>query len=437
MKNFHRPAEISLKNVRCFNELQTARLRPITFLVGENSTGKTTLLGCYSMLHQLFHDGWSQVNFNLNPFNMGSFKNIVRIHTEGSTDSQQFDLRLGYDHNKGSKKQVTISFARHQGQPSIKKMKFDLDNSTAHITKSKDDSFSVNVGGIRSKLNFRRHFDFLPMDFLLFSLMSGTETRGQADDISVQAKQFFDEWFRTGTRRGRLAMNQFSLVSLAPLRAAPRRTYDPVKESSSPEGDHVPMQLMRLALSNSASWEKLRKELVSFGNEAGMFSDITVMSHGQDLSDPFQIQVQARSNAPANLIDVGYGVSQSLPILVDVLGAKNTQFILQQPEVHLHPRAQAELANLFVESVKTANNQFLMETHSDFFIDRIRINVKQGNIAAEDVSILFFEPNDESVKIHNLSLDENGNLEGAPEGYRDFFLKETDRLIGFDTSDED
>ena len=83
-----------------------------------------------------------------------------------------------------------------------------------------------------------------------------------------------------------------------------------------------------------------------------------------------------------------------------------------------------------------AENRFLVETHSDYIVDRIRISVRKGLLKPDDVSILYFEPEGAAVTIHNLTLDEDGNLQNAPAGYRDFFLKETDRLLGFeDTSD--
>ena len=160
------------------------------------------------------------------------------------------------------------------------------------------------------------------------------------------------------------------------------------------------------------------------------------------MSDPFQLQVKVRSGPHANLMDVGYGVSQSLPILVDVMAAAESDssrrhrtagrsFLLQQPEVHLHPRGQAQLANLFVEAYRKNGSRFLIETHSDYIVDRVRIAVRKRLLKPDDVSVLYFEPNGNAVTIHNMTLDEDGNLQGAPAGYRDFFLKETDRLLGF------
>ena len=217
------------------------------------------------------------------------------------------------------------------------------------------------------------------------------------------------------------------MIPVAPLRSKPKRTYDPIRDSASPDGEHVPMLMMRLARTDKPHWTSLHDDLVRFGRASGLFSNIKVKRHGRQMSDPFQLQVKVRTGPHANLMDVGYGISQSLPILVDLMHEEQSVFLLQQPEVHLHPRGQAELASLFVESCKKRGNRFLVETHSDYIVDRVRILVRRGELEAGDVSVLYFEPNGNAVTIHNMTLDQDGNLVDAPEGYRDFFLKETDR----------
>ena len=192
------------------------------------------------------------------------------------------------------------------------------------------------------------------------------------------------------------------------------------------------MLMMRLDRTDKSGWTVLHEDLVAFGKASGMFSDIAVKRHGRQMSDPFQLQVKVRTSSRANIMDVGYGVSQSLPILVDVYNHEGCTFLLQQPEVHLHPRAQAELASLFVASYRKGGNHFMIETHSDYIIDRIRIMAKNKVVNPNDVSILYFAPQRNAVKIHNISLNANGDLENVPDGYRDFFIRESDRLLGFD-----
>ena len=132
-----------------------------------------------------------------------------------------------------------------------------------------------------------------------------------------------------------------------------------------------------------------------------------------------------------NLIDVGYGVSMVLPVITELFrGSDTPMFLLQQPEVHLHPSAQAALGSLFCK-VATRNRQLVVETHSDHLLDRVRMDVRDGrsDLKPQDVSILFFERGDLDVRIHSLRLDAEGNVLGAPASYRRFFMEETRRSL--------
>ena len=120
-----------------------------------------------------------------------------------------------------------------------------------------------------------------------------------------------------------------------------------------------------------------------------------------------------------------------LPVITELLRQESIPiFLLQQPEVHLHPSAQAALGGLFCE-IATSNRQLIVETHSDHILDRVRMDVRdgRGNLTPDDVSILFFERNDLDVQIHSLRLDESGNILDAPPGYRRFFMEEQERAL--------
>ena len=217
--------------------------------------------------------------------------------------------------------------------------------------------------------------------------------------------------------------------SIAPIRSKPRRTYDPLKEAETPEGSEIPMVLMRLSATSKDEWAELKRNILDFGEASGLFTDIKVRHLGK-LGDPFQLQITVRGPR-SNLMDVGYGVSQVLPILVRILREKQTRFLLQQPEVHLHPKGQAELTSLFVDVIKNRQNSFVIETHSDHMIDRARIEIMKRRLNPEDLSLIYLEPFQNKVKVHNIRFDSEGNMEGAPDGYRAFFLKESDKLLGF------
>ncbi len=132
-----------------------------------------------------------------------------------------------------------------------------------------------------------------------------------------------------------------------------------------------------------------------------------------------------------NLIDVGYGVSQALPLIVQsVLREKGRILLIQQPEVHLHPKAQAALGTFYAQLAALGENAFVLETHSDYLVDRVRQEVARGTLKPEQVQILFFDRPKMETTVYALELDEVGNIVNAPEQYRQFFLEEELRLIG-------
>lgn len=193
------------------------------------------------------------------------------------------------------------------------------------------------------------------------------------------------------------------------------------------------MLLARLLRSSNEEGARLRDSLIEFGKASGLFTDISVRRLGED-SDPFQILV-GPPKLRRNLVDVGYGVSQVLPILVEILNQpKGKIFLIQQPEVHLHPRAQAALATLFAQLVKERGCQLIVETHSDYFIDRLRMDIRDGKgLRPEQISLLYFELDKKgNSTIYPLKLDDRGAILDPPPGYRSFFLQEELRYFGVD-----
>ena len=436
------PKALILRDVRCFQGEQRGGLRPVTLLVGENSTGKTTFLGCYGVLHRMFSRPYFDPgpDFNEEPFPMGSFRDVVRSRRGPGRRIDEFRLGLEVEPARGGMPRyvLLVTFQEKGSQPVVSSMRFDFrPDSFLELQPAPGGGTAFRIPGrtVEAPVPFGQAM--FTMDFLT-ELTRRERILGELSDLQPVAdylRGLFRRPEATAGRRRRASPFRFprlpELVPVAPLRSKPRRTYDPVRETASPEGEHVPMRMMRLNRTEKGGWTSLHDDLVAFGRGSGLFSDIKVKSHGRQMSDPFQLQVKVRSGPHANIMDVGYGVNQSLPILVDVMAATGRTFLLQQPEVHLHPRGQAELASLFVQAAGKRGNRFLIETHSDYIIDRVRISVRKRILKLDDVSILYFEPAGAAVTIHALTLDAEGNLRNAPTGYRDFFLKETDRLLGF------
>jgi predicted ATPase len=164
---------------------------------------------------------------------------------------------------------------------------------------------------------------------------------------------------------------------------------------------------------------------------SGLFQDVRIKNYGRGATAPFEVDIVLDGKA-LNLSTVGYGVSQSLPVLVELLArGRGTWFAIQQPEVHLHPRAQAALGDVFFEMAAREDKVFLVETHSDFTIDRFRMNYRSARSDKPDSQVLFFERRDKHNVVTPLAIDKSGDLPtDQPQGYRDFFVKEEMRLLG-------
>ena len=194
----------------------------------------------------------------------------------------------------------------------------------------------------------------------------------------------------------------------------------------------MPMVLMNLSTSEQSRWQELKTKLENFGKASGLFTDIRVRKLGRSsMSDPFQLQIKVRGPR-GNIVDVGYGISQILPILVRILTTRrSTRFLLQQPEVHLHPKGQAELVSLLIDMAKNSDHVFIVETHSEAMINRARIEIMEGGVKPKDISLIYLEPEGNKVKVHNISFDKKANMIGVPDSYGDFFLQEHEKLLGF------
>ena len=431
--------QMIVEDVRCFQGQQRGKLRPITLLVGENSTGKTTFMGCYAVLHRMLSSHARRFDdlpdFNEEPFSMGSFRDIVRSRRGPAGRINEFKLGVTVTpaRNSAPPYEMTATFSEQGSEPVVNSWEYRFSSDSYIVLRREpDNSVTVSIPGHEAQFDY----SFEHARFFLYRFLESDDEPARQKDIWAIRSYVQDCFGDFGSKR-RLRNPGFPLrhriAPVAPLRAKPKRTYDPVREAATAEGDHIPMLMMRLDRQQRKRWTPLRQSLTEFGRGAGLFSDIKVRQRGKQISDPFQLQVKVMSGSHANIMDVGYGVSQSLPILVEVLSnhSKECEFLLQQPEVHLHPRGQAELASLFVETAKTRKSRFVVETHSDYIIDRIRISVRKGLLSANDVSILYFEPNVNAVQVRQITLDAHGNLRGAPPGYRQFFIKENDRLLGF------
>ena len=454
--------KLIIEDVRCFAGRQEFDIRPLTFLVGENSTGKSTILGCFDTLFRFVQArgffarrGFARrgnLDFNAPPYQMGVFADIVRI---SAPEKESF--KLGYEFQSENRKEnieyiLTLGEKEEGSEPVVREQKLSGCNSEIillgepkkdmkkrmMIDASETDGkkkFRINISDYLATTNIFEFLDSVshhPTPYL--APVSHHSMRGD-ENISPDEKKL-----QQSVKDILQALNAGwghspfigGVDSFAPIRSEPQRTYNPSNEVISSDGADVPTMLRNMSRKDPENWQRLKKPLVEFGQSSGLFTDIDVRKLGTSMGDPFQLQIQVRKQK-SNLIDTGYGISQILPILARLLSAppRPVSFLMQQPEVHLHPKGQAELSSLLAKLIKYKYHHFIVETHSDAMIDRARIEIMKGNILPEEVSLIYLEPKDNGVDVHNIAFDAQANLMGEPSGYRDFFLKESDRLLGF------
>ena len=457
-----------LKDVRCFKDKQKFNIRPLTFLVGENSTGKSTALGCFQVITDYLVGRVNSINFNSDPFQMGSFENIAR---RSRPKNQEFELGFEFidDRNSTSKFQllVTLGEQTNSANPIAKKVRFIFDDGeiiflNTNTTKN-DEKSEIKIKERNSKKIFtilsdkyqyrpffhealrqiyhysryyeRRHFREEEEEL-------SSRVREEKEKPSSEKKQLIE--FIRQKKLDWSTHFYFQCFSFAPIRSEPKRTYEPWDDIATSFGNDIPVRLKNLSIKNNEDWNRLYENLKNFGTESDLFTDIKVRKFGSSSSNPFQLELKIRKGAATNLMDVGYGISQILPLLVRILTQKRYIlprhilprhiFLMQQPEVHLHPKAQAAFTSLLAALAKSKNNAFIIETHSDYMVNRARIDIMNGNIKnPEDVSLIYLEAQGKDVEVHNLCFDKQGNFKkDPPNSYRDFFLTETHRLLGWE-----
>ena len=450
-KNGNKNIKLTIKNVRCFSSEQHFNIKPLTFLVGENSTGKTTTMACFDIIGNLINNRSRNLSdtldFNRDPYLMGSFEDIVtkKSKANANKNGKKETFEIGFDLEEHNCKYNILFVERKNGaDPVIQKARIDFKNIilncdnkilTVGVKEENEKIIQLSFEDLENRLiyNFIKNPYHLLLPFIDAEIIGNNKRLVKNNKNNQKQREALEKMLKDNRHELRNIFRE-NIVSLSPIHSKPKRTYDPIRETSTPEGIEIPVTLRKL-IDIEKDWKDIHKKLVQFGKTSGLFSDVTVKKYGKSMGEPFQLQFKIRG-FQSNIMDVGYGVSQILPLLVRLFypqkeNSNTKRFLLQQPEIHLHPKAQTAFISLLIENIKQ-NKSFLIETHTDYMLDRARIEIRKKKIPPDEVSLIYLEPTKQGVKAHNMSFDEEGNLIGAPEGYRAFFNKETDRFLGFE-----
>ncbi|MBD2184326.1 AAA family ATPase [Aerosakkonema funiforme] len=210
-----------------------------------------------------------------------------------------------------------------------------------------------------------------------------------------------------------------SLIYIGPLRDYPERLYILSGNSSQQVGKSGKM-VSDILFRNPELLKQVNEQLERFGLEYELKVASYTNKETSELSDVFALRlVDKYTHVNVSLLDVGFGISQVLPIIVQSMLSRNTTLLIEQPEIHIHPRLQAELGSLLAECIKPPlNNQFIIETHSEHLMLRLQKLIRKGELKPEDVSVIYVDRGAEGSKCLHLRLDEEGDfIDEWPGGF--------------------
>jgi len=424
-------SQLSLTNFKSIKGRTEVNLKPYTFIYGPNSAGKSSLI---QSLLLLSHSNFNEVNFRSGTLDLGTFTNAISGQTGGY--EQTFKVGVGFSagvykgfiefeicrnsspgkERLGKFKELNLSLTSSSGatstttfrasQPKVLRLS-SLNNPRWKLT---DPESIGDLAGFRI-MNPDRLFGVLPLFF-----------GDSKDDVAVRTHLGLPSHLTQDMSRDFRDFFKRPLEEICDMAHIP-----PVR--------NIPPELfiddLRSGDTNSLSfYNELAKDVSALDNvnnaldRLEMNYKLIFNEVGSPNLNPRIQRVGSFTLSPVNLKlrlgfqDVGHGVSQVVPVLAAVF-SKRKLISIEQPELHLHPRLQGQLADVLISAHEIHNSQFLIETHSESLMLRFQRKVRDEKISADDVKILYVNPEGNGFSfVSEIDLDKNGNFSAEwPEGF--------------------
>jgi hypothetical protein len=206
-----------------------------------------------------------------------------------------------------------------------------------------------------------------------------------------------------------------------PMRLYPRPAVDDVGRDSAAESIFAEVSPSQLLLGDSSPRRgRFREWRHAFLSDLLRELDIATEIEVKDAS-PYHTTIRVRDSRTrtwANLVDVGYGASQVIPVALACLATSRAPLYVEQPEIHLHPRAQAAVAQLLCAA--SMNRQVLVETHSVHLINATRILLAEGVLSPKHVRVIYVRRERTGSHVTEIQMDKQGDfLQAWPDGFFD------------------
>lgn len=394
-----------LENFRAFESLDIP-LTKINCFFGPNNSGKSAILSAINVLSQTLDSNDRDVPLLLN----GKFEELGTYGDTVFNFNPIRDIKIGLELSEYTQQpieekppsirfEVIFHYRKQRREIVIKgieinspidtlllKTRVSERSNTQIIENISPEYDSIKLGPSSSGILTTNHFIPHINSSFIRPWYYGAKKKGLRKRRELLADLDFDLY-----EVSRLISNHLSkLEFVGPFRSRPERTYSFSGESPSSVGATGDKCIDILASDQSRRKGKkknIAQQVTSWLQQSEIAKKIVVLP----LTDRhFEIYVNhIHTGEEVNIADAGFGISQILPILVaGYFIPKNGTFIIEEPEIHLHPKAQAEIGT-FLKEVSKNDVQILVETHSEHLLLRLQSHIASGELSPEDVNVFY------------------------------------------------
>ena len=380
------------------------QIAPLTGFFGANSSGKTGILQTLLMLKQTVErpPDWNGVidfGDDNSLVNLGSFDDLIHGHRRDDPLQISLSWKFSEKLNLPDVDEVDIlsfGLSINNVENSISGMRFDYTVG--------EQNFRVSWSGPGNHCSVylpNGYHDYVESPFRCYAI----------HDAPLNIRQLFSPLQTCFANLFR------SIRYLGPLREYPRRHY-------AWQGKHTPgvgkygEDMVTALFSGRIQLRSLDEQIPKWLQRLDLIDSYRLDPISGSEKD-YEFLVRKYKGGPeVRLTDVGFGVSQVLPVLVLCYYVpEGSILILEQPEAHLHPKVQSELADLLIEVVKNRKLQIILESHSEHLILRLMRRIAEEQISADDTAFYFCEMNEGTSEIERLNVDDYGNITNWPQNF--------------------
>lgn len=418
--------DLHLKNFKGWQDTGAVRLAPITVLFGSNSSGKTSLLQSVLLLKQT-----AESSDRSRVLHTGDEKSLIDLGTVadvmfGHDLSQTLEITLGWDlpepleipGERPEALQFTLQVGlTPEGQPLVNLARYRMAESYA-VLERRADGAGYDLNSLPKLKRGRGRPWALPAPIRFYGFPDEVRNYFQKADWLADLALALER---------QLARVQY----VGPLRQYAKRSYLWSGEKPQNVGTlgelAVPAMLAAHAEGREIGhgsgkgkrYEPFVEAIARWLKKLGVIDSFRLERVSKNRKD-YEVRVKRSPQSAEVLItDVGVGVSQVLPVVVQCFYAKEgSTVIFEQPEIHLHPRVQADLADVLIEASTLSGVQFIVESHSEHFLRRLQRRVAEETITKDHVALYVCDVKEGRSQIEALKVDDYGSITNWP---KDFF----------------